>query len=400
MKNKVLLFVAILSVLCLTGCYDSKEIDETAYIVALGIDKGENENFSYTFQFSAPLAIMTQSGSDEKSGGSGEGGESSQAENSTVSNLVIDAPDFYIAKNMTNNFLSKNVDMSHLKLIVFSAEIEPEQLEQHSQLLLHEREIRPHTAIAVSTNKASDFLEKVNPELESNTSKYYELMSLRSNNVYAPTKRLHDFVDELVLESEDTVLPIATNGEELKNIPTDAESSPWVSSHNSMIDSKNSVLCGMAIFSDGKLSATMDGDSAMIYNILCRNIEDCTITLKDKYNSDSTVTFRITVPDPASFCISIPDKKIAVRQTMSISFLGVALPQGYSSFDELYSYANDVFKDRISQFLNTLSKKHGDDILGLRNHLRTQFSIWDEWKAFGWDDFYKHADFDISINFA
>ena len=49
----------------LSGCYDLKEIDETAYIVALGIDKGKDKNFSYTFQFTSPLAIMAQGSSEE-----------------------------------------------------------------------------------------------------------------------------------------------------------------------------------------------------------------------------------------------------------------------------------------------------------------------------------------------
>ena len=46
------LLVTILSAYLLCGCFDDREIDETAYIIALGIDKGEGNYYIYTFQFS------------------------------------------------------------------------------------------------------------------------------------------------------------------------------------------------------------------------------------------------------------------------------------------------------------------------------------------------------------
>jgi spore germination protein KC len=392
-KSRILLLVLPIF---LSGCYDRKEIDETAYIVALGIDKGEGAEYSYTFQFSAPLAISQE----------GEGGEkpakqedSDEGKNSTVRNLTINAPDFYIAKNMINNFMSKNIDMSHLKLIVFSAEVDENALENHSQLLLREREIRPHTAIAVAAESAADYLENVNPELEANTSKYYELMSLRSNNVYAPTKRLHDFVDELTVQGSDTALPVAVSGSKTSDFPADSSLPQWVSAHNSTISADRSVLYGMAIFKNGKLTSAMDGDSAMIYNILTQSIKSCTITVKNEYRPENTVSFRLIIPQKADYKININAKQIIVVQDLQAEFLGGALPEGYRSFDQLYSYANTVLTHRIAEYFTDLSKEKSADIMGLRNLLRKDFATWDKWDCFYWDNFYKNLNFDIKINF-
>ncbi len=399
MKNKFILLLFFLLIPTLSGCYDEKEIDETAYIIALGIDKGEGENYSYTFQFSSPLSL---SNSESGEGSSQESGEKQgkSGENSTVSNLVIDAPDFYIAKNMTNNFLSKNVDMSHLKLIVFSSQIDAGGVEDHSQLLLHEREVRPHTAIAVAATSAGKYIENVNPELESNTSKYYELMSLRSNNVYAPSKRLHDFVDDMTAKNSDSVLPIAVNGEELKNFPSDNSISGWMTPHNSQIASSHSVLSGMAIFKDGKLSGAMDGDSAMIFNILNRSIKDCTITVANQSAPDETLSFRLTVLEPASYNTDIENNSINISQSLQLEFLGLRLPQGYRSFDELYSYTQKVLTQRIQDFLNDISRTKKADILDIRNHLRLRFATWEEWNNFDWDNFYQKAKFSVNIDIA
>lgn len=397
MKNKFILLLFLLLIPTLSGCYDDKEIDETAYIIALGIDKGDKENYSYTFQFSSPLSLSS-SESGESSGQEGGEKQGKSGENTTVSNLVIDAPDFYIAKNMTNNFLSKNVDMSHLKLIVFSAQIDASGVEDHSQLLLHEREIRPHTAIAVAATSAGEYIENVNPELESNTSKYYELMSLRSNNVYAPSKRLHDFVDDMTAKNSDSVLPIAVNGKELKNFPADNSTSGWITPHDSQIASSHSVLSGMAIFKDGKLTGAMDGDSAMIFNILNRSIKNCTITVANQSSPDETLSFSLTVLEPASYNTDIQNNSIIVSQNFQLEFLGLRLPQGYHSFNELYSYTQKILSQRIQDFLNDISRNKKVDILDIRNRIRPQFATWDDWNNFDWDGFYQKAKFAVNID--
>lgn len=397
MKTKLAIILTLCLSTALTGCYDIKEIDETAYIVALGIDKNDNSNYSYTFQFSSPLALSS-SGETDKPSPSESSGESSTNQNSTVTNLTIEAPGFYVARNMTNNFISKNVDMSHLKLIVFSHKISADELESHSQLLLREREVRPHTSIAVSAIKASDYLEKVNPELETNTSKYYELMSLHSNNVYAPPKRLHDFVDDLSAESHDTILPIATNGKSIHSLPKDRISSDWIGTSKVSVDSDSSVLYGMAIYKNGKLSDTMDGDSSMIFNILNKNIETCTVTVKDRYTPDRTLSFRIIVPEKASYYIDRKQKQITVSQSLKTEFLGSVLPEGYKSFDELYSYIQNMITNRITEFLTDISTVKKADILKLRNCMRNQFTTWKQWRDFDWDNFYRQAKFTVNIN--
>ena len=85
MKRILVLFVCMTFVL-LCGCYDANDAPETAYLISLGIDKGEN-GYLYTFQLASP--------SDKKEGEDGK----------TVKNVVIGAKDFYTKKTKmeTNN---------------------------------------------------------------------------------------------------------------------------------------------------------------------------------------------------------------------------------------------------------------------------------------------------------
>ncbi|MBR2453068.1 MAG: hypothetical protein IKB32_03385 [Clostridia bacterium] len=389
MKTKIFALFAAFPILFLTGCYDLKEIDETAYIVALGIDNGSKNNFSYTFQFSSPLSIMESSAEGQP--------EPKKEENSSVTTLTITAPDFYIAKNLTNNFLSKNIDMSHLKLIVFSAEVDESGITKHSQLLLREREVRPHTSIAISPNPASDYLKNVNPELESNTSKYYELMSLRSNNIYTPSQKLHDFVDSIKTRDRDTTLPIATKGEAVNDFPKDSNTLAWITPNDSEISAKHSVLCGTAVFRDGKLASAMDADSSMMFNFLSHNIENFVVSIKDKYNPAETLSFRIITARPAQFDVDLEKKEIHVSQKCEISFLGSHIPKGYPSKQALSDYALSILNSRVSDFLTYTYHTHKVDIFNLRDSIRKDFFLWKGWDSFDFENFYKTANFVVDI---
>ena len=61
MKKKILIliFILILFITCLTGCYSAKGLETLAYAVAIVIDKGENDKIRLSLQF----AILSKSDS-------------------------------------------------------------------------------------------------------------------------------------------------------------------------------------------------------------------------------------------------------------------------------------------------------------------------------------------------
>ncbi len=367
----------------LFGCYDQQEINETAYMVALGIDKGKSSDFVYTLQFSSPLPFS----SDEGGHNSGE-----------TSNLSVSAADFYTAKNTAENLLIKHISMAHLKMIVFSTEIEADGLLTHTEFLLKEREIRPHTSVAVTDNSARKYIESMNPSEGGNIAEHYELMALKSSNLYAPTKELSDFVDELIKKDGASAIPIAIL-KESNNIGKTNENKLLGTGVSSISDSHSS-LSGMAIFCQGKLCGTMDGDNALIYNILSQKIKYTTLTIKSPDNTE-TLGFRLTIPEKASYKVRSDSAfcLISVSQSFEIEYLGGRLPKSFSSFDELFSYANQILTNEFSVFLYDISHKKNADILHIGDCFKKQFYTQPQWENSGWDRLYKTAKFSVNLNF-
>ncbi|MBQ7039490.1 MAG: hypothetical protein IJN39_02875, partial [Clostridia bacterium] len=101
--KKIFLFIICF---LLTGCYDSVEIDDLAYITALGIDIGESKAYSVTFQYAVPLNISPDGG-----------------DGNPLTHLTFETDSIQSAISYADSKMAKITDLSHLNLIVFSEDM-------------------------------------------------------------------------------------------------------------------------------------------------------------------------------------------------------------------------------------------------------------------------------------
>ncbi len=381
MKKAKALLLIISSIFLLSGCYDSREIDETAYIIALGIDAAEPDGYRYTFQLANPLEMT--SGEEESSG---------KNTDSSARSLVVTASDFYIARNQLNNHISKSIDMSHLKLIVFSKELESTEFLHHSQFLMHERQVRPHTNVAISDGKAEDFIKSVKPTLEANTAKYYELIGLRSDSLYAPSVTISTFLDKLSTSEKAVALPLAKSGTNDNIAPDTSEF--WISASNAQISSEDASMQGMVVFKDGEICGFMDSDCALIFNILSGRIDNCTIALKNPSDATSNLIFKLNIPKSTGYKIESADNKyrITITKALDIEVVGSFLPKGFATTDELYNFARQAITQKITAFVYDTSRTKAADILNIGGHVDGQLEY-----AENWQNIFETGEFIINI---
>lgn len=382
MKKTVILFMLALCLTVLTSCYDKSEVEETAYLIALGIDLSEDKNendsadneYVYTFQFAAPLAAYSESSSGDSNG--------------AVKNIKISATDFYSAKNILVNYLSKNVNMSHLKLIVCSKDFAKTSVKEHIGLFMKEREIRPSTFVAVSEEKAQDFLAAVHPEFESSTSKYYELANSEEMLVFAPFIRLSDFLNSSETFDKSAVLPV---GEIVK-----AENEAL----NIKPAQKNATeLSKMAVFKDFSLKEILSKDDARLYNLLSGKEKKLIFSFMDEKNPENNIAFDVFVLQKPMF--KVEDKnggvKVSVDILTEIKYIGSMLPKGYKSIAEVNSFCKRELEKRIYDFLKMTQETLNADILKVQKFYKMNFLNEEDFKKKEFDKKYKSAEFDVRI---
>ena len=68
MKNRILLLTVLTFILfSLTGCYDANSIESSYYIVAIGIENGENELYKLSIQIAKNESGASESSSSQSS---------------------------------------------------------------------------------------------------------------------------------------------------------------------------------------------------------------------------------------------------------------------------------------------------------------------------------------------
>lgn len=183
-KSLLIIIILIITLTELSGCYDARGIEDLAYVTALGIDVTDNDMLALTFQISIP-----ESSSSSSSGSS----QSSKSENTTIQCNSINS-----GISLANSYISKQINLSHCKVIVFSEEIAAKGLNEYIDTLSNNIEIRPNCNVIISRGTAKDFIENAKPSIETLTARYYEV-ALKSSNYtgYTTSTEFANFVNDV-----------------------------------------------------------------------------------------------------------------------------------------------------------------------------------------------------------
>lgn len=185
MNNKVrkifaIFILVLLLIISSASYYGIKGIDNLAYVVAVGLDKGENENLKLSLQISVP--------------NSGEGGSSSSSQSSSVVVDSIDCPSISTGINLFNSYLGKEVNLSHCKVLVISEELASMGVSEYLYTLTNSIEFRTDSNIIISKCDAKSYLEYSTPLLDKISARYYEIAPSSSEYTgYTESVTLNEF---------------------------------------------------------------------------------------------------------------------------------------------------------------------------------------------------------------
>ncbi len=183
-KYIAIILIIILFSFAFTSSHRIQSIDDLSYIVALGIDVGETEKLRITFQFTKP-----NSSPDESSSG----------KSASIIMDTIDAPSIDAAFNLMNTYASKELNLSHCKLIIFSKEIAMSGIKEEIFSLANKVQIRPDTNILISTSSAREYIASVKPNLENLVTKFYAVFPNSSEYTgYTVDANLGQFMNNMM----------------------------------------------------------------------------------------------------------------------------------------------------------------------------------------------------------
>lgn len=223
------IFICILLIISLTGCWNRRELDTLGIVMGVGVDKpDEPGKVKITAQVVKPGEIK----SAKKEGGGGSGADAYLNIEDTGDTV------FSTLRDMTNQS-SRKLFFPHNQVLIIGRGIAEEGVRKYVDFFTRDPETRNNVWVLVAQGTAGEVLE-AKPQLEkipaNNISKIVEGEAAATSQTLAV--RLRDFLEKLMSKTSAPVAPII-------QVSGDG-------------DKKFAEITGTAVFKDDKLVGKLD----------------------------------------------------------------------------------------------------------------------------------------------
>lgn len=376
-KISSILVIVIFCAIIFSGYLHEQDIDDLAYVIAIGIDVGSNNNLEVTFQVSIP----SENGSTTSSSSL----NSSEKETSDTLNKTVECTTINSGLDLANNIISKRLDLSHCKFIVFSQEIASYGIYEYIYTLENDLELRSNCNIIVSTSDAKEFLQSSNPVLENSTAKYYEIISTAS--------RYTGYTSNITLNSVYTSIS-DTFGETctiLGHIQKQENDSPEI------------ILSGLAIFKGDKMVGTISVEETIPYLIVTNQLNESTISCDSPFSENKLMDFHVSVFLNTKHNVTINGSSPHIKTDI---FLDATLLSNSNDFNasspkdiaKVEEALSNYIKNEVNNYYQKTSKEFKSDISGLGKYAVYHFPTIKDWNEFDWLNKYEKSTFEVNVD--
>jgi spore germination protein KC len=425
--KKIKAVIIMLIILLLSGCTGT-EVNDVAYVVAIGFDMADNDNYKITVQFAKPTQI---SGGASEEGG--KGGE-------IIENVTVEAPNIYSGINIANNIVSKKFSLSHAKLMVFSKEVAENGLRDIMETVVRSYEIRPDMYLAVAIDSAEQYLSEVKPVIEVNPAKYYQLTYEEKGGTGIPKNIAQEFYFCENRLYHDGVLPIAgtldtgnssessssedssggsdgesgdnsdvsretsenSESEKQKNVPVNNTSfeyklKNYIAGEVAVQETNKSEAMGMALFKENKMVGIMGGIESELYNILNGTFKYGYVSFFSEKSPDTPITVKLQERKKPKITVDTDKKKINVKLYLESDLY--SLPADYITEYDLSNFENQskkTIEEACEKFINKTINEYNVDILGFVRKAKRNYLTYQSFENEDWSSCF--ADYAVNVD--
>ncbi len=371
LKNIFILFIILIFISAFSSSYSSLNLDKLIYVLALGIDKGDNNQLEVTFQFSNPLS--PDSAGSEKA--------------ETLSNTVT-ASSISSAINLANSYQERQLNLSHCKVIIFSEELAVEGISEEIYTLINDTQIRPSSNIVISKCSAKSYIKQTKPEVENLISKYYEMFAQSSKYTgHMPDATIGKFFNSLICN---TCEPFAILGNSSTN-------------SSSVHGSNNIENIGVAVFKNDVLVGELNSNETIAFLNMRNAVDRFLISVPDPFNHNNYIDIYVTPLKSRKVDIDTSSSTpyINVNCYFSARIYSMAENSKYLSDDVLAAISNSCnsyLENIISDYLYKTSKSFKSDINGFGNNATKNFLTTKDFENYNWNENYKNTFFKVNVD--
>lgn len=366
--------ILLLTLLCLTGCWNYYELNNLAICTGIAIDKKDNQ---YEVTYLISNAKKAESSAKEGEPGTTTYNGTGDTIQDAINDLTLKIP-----------FEPYN---GHLVVIVISEEIAKEGITQVLDLLARDTESRDFFYILLGKDaKAKEILEIISP-LETFPSQTLasdiETSSSKTSLIYKIT--YNDFLYTLLEEGTNPILNSVT-------ILGDEEKGSDEKSLSSTVPKATIKIDTLGIFKDDKLLGWADTDESRGINLLNNSVEN--IYVKTKCEDNYIMSYVKDIDSKTD--IDIDNKKVNVKLEGEATLLEVNCNLNLEDPKVIENIETDI-KNRLNENIEKATKliqeTYNSDVLGYGNKIYKKNPK--KWKNIkdNWDTIFKDLEINTEI---
>ncbi len=394
MKARRKFAAALAALLLLGGCGYYVEVNEKSFVIALGIDEGDNGLLKVSVLFTSPDAAAGEDGGGEKKDGKDI--------------VTVEAPTVYSALRLINTYRSKRIDISHTELIIFSQKTAKKGIKGYVGDFVNTRGFRPSIYLCVAQSGAEKFLKSIDPKQDLYIEKYIRRLFGKAAN--SDVNEAYLYNNYFISRGGEcgTVLPLVgvsdeageEGAEELFAYAALDDLSVNYTAEELPIDKKDAaVLCGYAVFDNDKMVGTLGITESDLVKMVMKNFPYGEMSLyypeKDDY-----VSLTLSQAVEPVFGISTGGQtEISVRVELLGEYSGVGgIFDSEDDCERFSEYLNGCLSKRLNELFARTRDEFGSDIMNIGERAKRNFLTYEQWKSYNWKEKYKTAVINAAVN--
>lgn len=437
MKKKfiiiLILFVVFITFIAgFSNSYISRRIEHLAYVLVLGIDKGEKARLKISTQF-----INVSSSS------SGASSDSSQ-----IVLTSCEANSMFSGLNLLNSYIGKEINLAHCSVVVFSEEIAKEGISSEIYSLINNEEIRSSANIVVTNCKAYDYINNSKPNLENITSKYFDTFDITSKLTgYFSNITLGDFFNRLSERNSDPIAVLGglnstarseenksssnsskesssssnsgnsdnINGETLNSNSSsqdveDQEKQEIETTQNSLVAGKSSIVggrgtenLGIAIFSGDKYIGELTVWESICHSLIINSIDTCIISVEDPLVENKQLEIQLSPNRKSKITSNIENGAININIELNLIANIISLNSNinYEDIDtinKISTATQNRLNDELNKYFDKTARKYNVDIDKYYLSILKYFPYQKNFDDFNYKEKLKNANFNCNTH--
>lgn len=388
-KKIFIIILIIMFFVAFSNSYKALNIDNLAFVVAIGIDSTDTNKFKITFQFVNPPS--TNEGSIQEA---------------KILEDAVEATSIPNALNIMNSYLARKLDLSHCRNIIFSEAVAKQGISNHIYTLMNDVQVRPTSNIIVTTCTANVYIKNSIPSLETSITRYYDIFTNSSKYTgYVSNATIGDFYNALVCNSCE---PYAILGGVTSSKFTGSQSN---FSNDSEIKSGSSPISGtrpaenigMAVFKDDKLIGELNSMETVCFHILRNNINSFLVSIPNPNDKNSNLDILLIPKKDTKIKVELINNAPYVKIDSSFSAKIYSMNENSdylepSTLSAISNSCNKYLENVISDYLYKTALEFKSDINGIGKYALSCFKTNEEFCNYNWRDNYMNSTFKVTIN--